>query len=154
MTAKDIMSRDVRTVAEDATVAAAARLMHDAPHGALPVIAADGKVVGMIDRVTLLRLCLPKYAEDIGDLAFLPPDFTAFEARIENIAHVPVRDVMRPCDVCAAEDTPLVELAALMVLKRVEDVPVLRSERVVGIVGLQDIVDEIVWPHLKHGEEK
>jgi CBS domain-containing protein len=154
MTAKDIMCRDVRTVSQDETVAAAARLMHDAPHGALPVVGADGKVVGIIDRATLLRLCLLRYAEDLGDLAFLPPDFSAFETRVGTIARTLVRDVMRPCDVCVAEDTPLVELAALIVLKRVDDVPVLRAARVVGIVGLQDLVDEIVWPHLKHGEDR
>jgi len=152
MTAKDVMTRQVVTVSENATVAAAARLMHASGHGGLPVIGEGGKVVGMLDRITLLRLILPQYAAEIGDLAFLPEDFKGFETRIEEIGRKSVGEVMRPCDICAAEDTPLVEIAALMVLKRAEDVPVLRDQELVGIVGLQDVVDEIVWPHFKRSE--
>ena len=154
MTAKDVMKHNVVTVSESASVIAAARLMHDSGHGGLPVIGAGGKVVGMLDRITLLRLVLPRYADDIGDLAFLPEDFKAFETRVEDLAPRTVGEVMRPCDICATEDTPLMEVAALMVLKHAEEVPVLRDRELVGIIGLQDVVDEIVWPHFKRGEER
>ena len=153
MTAKDVMSTKVVAVSDNATVAAAARLMHASGHGGLPVLGEGGKVVGVLDRISLLRLMLPRYAEDIGDLAFLPEDFRAFEKHIAEIGGMSVRDVMRPCDMSATEDTPLVEIAALMVLKHAQDVPILRDESLVGIVGLQDVVDEIVWPHFNRGEE-
>jgi CBS domain-containing protein len=64
-----------------------------------------------------------------------------------------VRDVMRECDLCATEATPLVELAALMVLKRANYVPIVREGLLVGIVGMENIVDEIVWPRFRRDED-
>jgi len=154
MTAKDIMTTEVVSIAEDASVATAARLMHETGHGGLPVIGATGDLLGMVDRLRLLHLVLPKYAEDIGDLAFLPSDFKPFEARLEEIGRLPVRKVMEPCEVCANEETPVVELAALMLVRREHHVPIVRGRRLVGIIGLGDIVDEIVWPHFKRGENE
>jgi CBS domain-containing protein len=126
--------------------------MHAGGHGGLPVVGDGGQMVGMLDRLTLLRLILPRYAEDIGDLAFLPEDFKPFEARLASIGRVLVRDVVQPCDCVAAENTPVVEVAALMLTKNTFHVPVLRAGKIVGIIGLQDIVDEIVWPHFKRDE--
>jgi CBS domain-containing protein len=154
MHAADVMTRQVVTVSENASVAAAVRLMRASGHGGLPVIGEGGRVVGILDRITLLRLVLPKYADEIGDLAFVPEDFKAFEMRIAEIGRKSVREVMRPCDICVAEDTSLVEVAALMVLKHAEDVPVLRGQELVGIVGLQDVVDKIASPAFKRGEEQ
>lgn len=154
MTAKDIMTVEVVSIPETATVGTAARLMHETGHGGLPVVDEAGNLLGIVDRLTLLHLVLPKYAEDIGDLAFLPSDFKPFESRLEEIRRLPVREVMQPCEVYAAEETPVVELAALMLLRREHHIPILRGKRLVGIVGQGDIVDEIVWPHFKHGEER
>jgi len=153
MRARDIMKTEVATVFEGATVAEAARLMHATGEGGLAVLDAAGHVVGIVDQLTLVHLILPKYADDIGDLSFLPEGFKPFEARIEEIGHTLVRDVMRPSDVRAGEDTPVVEIAALMVMKNVSHVPVVRDDRLVGMVALQDIVDEIVWPHFRRDEE-
>ena len=153
MRAKDIMTDQPVTVFEGATAAEAAQLMHASGQGGLPVVDAAGQLLGIVDRLVLLRLILPKYAEDIGDLGFLPEDFKPFESRMEEIGRMLVRDVMRPSDVRATEDTPVVEIAALMVTKQASHVPVVREGRLVGIVAVQDIVDEIVWPHFRRDEE-
>ena len=153
MRARDVMTQVVITVSGDATAAEAARAMHESGHGGLPVIDGDGRLLGMIDRLSLVRLVLPKYAEAIGDLAFLPDDFEPFEERLEEVGHMLVRDVAHACEATVEESTPLVEVAALMVMKRAYHVPVLRDGRLVGVVGLQDVVDEIVWPHLTRSSQ-
>jgi len=153
MRAKDVMTAEVMTVGEDVAVGDAARLMHEGGHGGLPVVDGAGRLLGMIDRLSLVRLVLPKYAEDIGDLAFLPDDFEPFEERLEEVRHMLVREVAHPCEATVEESTPLVEVAALMVVKRAHHVPVLRDGRLVGIVGLQDVVDEIVWPHFTRSSQ-
>ena len=49
------MKRDGVTVAEHATVAEAARLMHDTGHAGLAVVDADGRAVGIVDDRTLVQ---------------------------------------------------------------------------------------------------
>lgn len=54
MTAADLMTRDVVTVRPETNLAAAARLMAEERLNPLPVVAADGRMVGIISRVDVL----------------------------------------------------------------------------------------------------
>ena len=53
-TAADMMTSDPDAVGPDTTVREAARLIHDSGHNRLPVVDADGRLVGVITRVDLL----------------------------------------------------------------------------------------------------
>jgi CBS domain-containing protein len=53
-TAADMMTSDPDAVGPDTTVRDAARLIHDSGHNRLPVVDADGRLVGVITRVDLL----------------------------------------------------------------------------------------------------
>jgi CBS domain-containing protein len=51
--AEDMMTRDPRTVAPDASVREAARIIHESGHNRLPVVE-DGRLVGVVTRVDVL----------------------------------------------------------------------------------------------------
>jgi CBS domain-containing protein len=53
-TAEDMMTRDPDTVAPDADVKEAARLIHDTGHNRLPVVDDDGRLVGVVTRLDVL----------------------------------------------------------------------------------------------------
>ena len=53
-TAADMMTADPDTVAPDASIKEAARLVHESGHNRLPVVEDDGRLVGVITRVDLL----------------------------------------------------------------------------------------------------
>jgi CBS domain-containing protein len=146
------MNRNVVTVLRETSVSEVVHLMHASGHGGLPVVDEEGRVLGVATKLAVLRLCLPQYAEQIGDLSFLPDDFEPFAGRFERAGQVKVEQVMEPCPPCVSEDTPLAEVAAVMVTRRVRQVPVVREGRLVGIVGLQDVIDEIVRPHAAEGD--
>jgi CBS domain-containing protein len=59
---------------------------------------------------------------------------------------LPVRDVMVTDPLTASEDTPLAEVAALLITRHVRNIPILREGRLVGIIGLQNVIDRIAWP--------
>jgi CBS domain-containing protein len=142
------MNREVVSVPRGATVSEVVRLMHATGHGGLPVVDQDGRVLGIATKLAILRLCLPRYAEQIGDVSFLPADFEPFAGRFEHAGEVQIEQVMEPCPPCVSEETSLGEIAVLMVTKRVRQIPVVRDGKLVGIVGLQDVIDEIVRPHI------
>ena len=52
--AGDMMTREPDTVAPDATVKEAARLIHESGHNRLPVVDEDGRLVGVVTRLDVL----------------------------------------------------------------------------------------------------
>jgi CBS domain-containing protein len=53
-TAEDMMTRDPDTVRPDVSAKDAARLIHDTGHNRLPVVDADGRLVGVVTRLDVL----------------------------------------------------------------------------------------------------
>ncbi len=118
MEAREIMSTDVVAVAPDMLVAEAADLLlRYRIHGA-PVVDAAEQMVGMVS-------------------------FMDLAARRGKT----VREVMAPDPVYASEDTPVGEVAAMMLDQIVRRVPIVRGGRVVGIVSASDIIQVFLNLH-------
>jgi CBS domain-containing protein len=166
MHAREAMTTEVRAIAPDATVAEAAELMIESGHGAIPVVDSDRRLLGVVTRLALVRRALPSYLEEVGDL-YLGPEpaapaadtamartaaaahpprcgFEPFEEEVRELALLPVKDVMEP-PLTVSEDTPLAEVAALMVTHHAHQAAVTKDGRVLGVLGLQDIVERIAW---------
>jgi CBS domain-containing protein len=164
MQAREAMTTEVRTIAPDATVAEAAELMIESGHGAIPVVDADSRLLGVVTRFALVRRTLPSYLEEVGDLylgpepeasaagtatagaAAQPPrgEFEPFVEEVRELALLPVKDVMEP-PLTVSEDTPLAEVAALMVTHHAHQAAVTKDGRLLGVLGLQDIIERIAW---------
>ncbi len=113
MEARDIMTTDVITLSPDMTVEEATDvLLRYRIHGA-PVTTPEGRLLSMVSFMDLAR----RAGEDGR-----------------------VRDIMSPDPVVAQEDTPVEEVARLMLDQMVRRVPIVRAGQVVGIVSASDIV--------------
>jgi len=143
MHAADVMARDLHTVVGRTTVAEAIRLMHATGNGALPVVDEEGSVLGMIDDAAIMGRCLPEYVKEVGDL-YGTGDFAPFDERVRGLAAALVQEVMRTDVPTAEEDTPLAEVATLMMTHSVRHVPIVRGGRLVGMVEVQHVIDSIV----------
>ena len=108
MKATDIMTTEVVTVPDTASARDCVERMLATGHHALPVVDASGSLIGLISQIDILRLCLPQYAEQIGDLAFLPDDFAPFDSQMEKVADVCISDIMTRDPATATEDTAIV----------------------------------------------
>ncbi|WP_432920588.1 CBS domain-containing protein [Microbispora sp. CA-135349] len=118
MRAGEVMSSPAITLRRGDSVRRAIRVLYDHHITAAPVLGEHGELVGMVSEIDLL----------CG--AFAPG------------ASVPgtVGDVMSR-QVSAVEDTTDARvLTDLMIAKRVKSVPVLRDERVVGMVSRRDLM--------------
>jgi CBS domain-containing protein len=120
MTIQDIMSEPVVTTAPQMTLSAAARLMRDADYGTLPVIDAEGRLIGIL---TDRDVCL------------------AIAGSARNAGHIAVHEVMtRKLRTVMATDTIHTALAT-MKTARVRRLPVLDSSgRLKGILSIEDVV--------------
>jgi H+/Cl- antiporter ClcA/CBS domain-containing protein len=97
---RDVMSTDLQTVRDDATLASARRLLEHGHHGAFPVIDADGRCVGIIAREDLLSADIGPHASvrDVAstDVVTIDPGASVLDALelllTEGIGHLPVID--------------------------------------------------------------
>jgi len=115
---KERDGRAVATVTPDDTVLDAAKLMNEERIGAVPVLNADRRVVGMFtERDVLTRVVAAEKA---------PRD-------------VLVREVMSSPVIACGPDTTLDELRHVMLTQRIRHVPVIEDGELLGIVSIGDL---------------
>ena len=154
MQVRDIMTRNVITAAPDTSVLDVAALLVHHHVSALPV--ADGdSLVGMVSEADLLHRDELGTQRDPATLSWwrriLAGDDAA-EAYVQAHA-TKVRDVMSTPVISVTESTKLGDLAALLESNGIRRAPVLRADRIVGIVSRADFIRALVArARVKHGE--
>jgi CBS domain-containing protein len=140
MNAMDVMTRNVISVAPDATVAQAVELMLERGISGLLVVDTAGMLAGVITEGDLLRRDelgterqRPWWLRLIASPGRQAADFTRSHGR--KVADVMTHDV-----VSVDGDAPLEEIVALMEKHRIKRVPVLQGDRVVGVVSRADLL--------------
>jgi len=114
MVAKDIMTRDIIMVQPKMTVKQLAMLLIKNQISGAPVAAEDGKIVGIVSEADIL----------------------AKKAR-------QVKGIMSTKVVSVNEETPVEEIAQIMAMHKIKRLPVMKGNKIVGIVSRADIVSAI-----------
>lgn len=140
MKARDIMSSRVVSVAPDATVLEATRLMLQHRISGLPVIDKSGALVGIITEGDFLRRAetgterkRPRWLEILIGPNSLAGDYVRSHGR--RIEEVMTRD-----PVTITEDAPLDGVVRIMERRRIKRLPVVRGDKVVGIVSRANLL--------------
>ncbi len=136
ITVRDIMTERPRTTRPDAPLREAARDMVRSGIGALPVVDANGLLVGVLGDKELMRHLLSNSLLQGAHARRMPPPGP--EGRRA------VRDVMTRQVLAVSPDQPLAEVASLMTNKDVAHVPVVREGRLVGFLTRGDIVRKLI----------
>ncbi len=142
MRAKDLMTREVVTILRHQTVGEAAALMFDYEITGVPVLDEQGEVLGMITEEDVIRTALPPMYEAVPSLAFLA-DVDDFGENLSHLREIPVERVMHRNVIFCQTDTPIVEVARLMVIHHARRVPVMQQRHLVGIISRTDVLRQI-----------
>ncbi|MBR2832083.1 MAG: CBS domain-containing protein [Oscillospiraceae bacterium] len=114
----DVMNKHVVTISPEESARQAAKLLFRYNIGSVPVVAANGRLRGIVtDRDILLR-CIAADSD---------PDDT------------PVSEIMTRSMITAAPDTEIPEAARRMSVGQVRRLPVVDGGRLVGMLSLADI---------------
>ena len=140
---KDIMTREVITATPDTEVFKAARLLLEKRINGLPVVDDDDKVVGILCQSDLVaqqkKIPLPSLYTLLE--GFVPlTSMKRIDKEVEKIAAVTVRQAMTPDPVTVGPETAIEEVAALMADKKYHTLPVVENDRLVGVVGKEDVL--------------
>ena len=140
MQARDIMTISVISVPLEGQIEGAVRLMLDHNISALPVVDAEGDLKGLVSEGDLMRRVRetdgPRrswWLEVLGGSGDAARDFVKLKShRVEDVM---TRDV-----VSVEEDTNVAEIARLLEKHRIKRVPVVSSDKVVGIVSRANLL--------------
>jgi len=143
MRAHQIMTRSVVTVSPDTTIVDAANLMLQRHVSGLPVLDASGKLVGIVSEGDFIRRSEIGTGRKRGRwLRFiLGPGQSASDFVHEHGRKV--SEVMTKSPLTIAEDTSLAEIVELMEKKHVKRLPVMRGDKVVGIVSRANLLQAV-----------
>lgn len=155
MNASDVMTVRVVTIAPDATVQAAAKLMLDREVSALPVVDKNGTLTGIISEGDLLRRVETGTERRASWwLAFISSnDGLAYD--FVKAHGTKVADVMTSEVVTAKPDTPLNEVAQMLEDKRIKRVPVVEDGMVIGVVSRANLLQALASakPHTASAQQ-
>ncbi|WP_027183354.1 CBS domain-containing protein [Desulfovibrio inopinatus] len=145
--AKDIMSKDVVTLAPDTEIILAAKLLLEKGFNGVPVVDADKKLIGILCQSDLVaqqkKLKLPSVFSILD--GFLPFDsLRDFDREMERIAALNVEGAMSRNPISVSADTSIEDVATLMVDKGYHTLPVVEDAKLVGIIGMRDILSTLI----------
>src|SRR5690242_18126571 len=119
MNARDLMSRDIVTITPETTTRDAARILVENGIGVVPVVDETGAPLGIVSEADLIG---SDRAEPLSD-----PTRTA-------------REIMSFPLIAITENAEVHEIAHLLGGHRVQCLPVIRDERIIGIISRTDIL--------------
>lgn len=142
MRALDIMTTSVITATPDMTIHDAATLFVDNRISGMPVVDADGKVIGIVSQGDLLHRVETGtgHGKRSWWLELLSSSPREQAARYVKEHGRVVGDVMCDQVISISEDMPLQDIADLMERRHLKRVPVLKEGRLVGIVSRSNLI--------------
>lgn len=143
LTAKEIMTRDVKVARLDMPVKELAALFLEHKIGGVPVVDDGGKVVGVVTESDLIdqakKLNIPTMVSFLDSVIFVD-SAKSFEKEIKKMTGSLVLDVCSEELFTVGEDTVLEDIASLISEKGVHTLPVLKDGALVGVIGKADLI--------------
>lgn len=132
MLVRDYMTHKPVTIRPESDFLAAIAILKAARFRSLPVVTADGKLVGIVTDKDLAAASPPA----VDELQPRKPDYFGVHLRVEQ--------VMDPEFSTVCPDVPLEEAALLMLKRRVDRLLVVEQGTLVGIITSSDIFRQLV----------
>ncbi|MEW5959151.1 MAG: CBS domain-containing protein [Chloroflexota bacterium] len=139
----DIMTTAVVKVRPDTRVDQIARLMADHDISGLPVVDDNDRVLGVVTELDMIvrntRFKVPNFIMILDSIIYLETP-QHFRERLEHMLGVTAKEIMSKPAVTITPEATIEELARLMVERRMNPIPVVADERLVGIISRFDII--------------
>jgi CBS domain-containing protein len=141
--AEDIMTREVYSVSEETEVEELARLFVQRRVNAMPVLDGKGRLRGIVTETDLVRqdkpLHVPKVISLFDWVLYLESE-KDFREEVQKITARKVGEICSREVVTCTPETPVSDIASLMVEKGAHLIPVVQGDQVVGVVARLDII--------------
>ena len=145
-TASDIMTQDVVTVNKNQPIGDLSKIFIENHFNGVPVLDNTGKVVGVVTQGDLIEqnknLHIPTVIALFDAVLFLESE-KKFEDDLKKLTGSKIEDIYHKNLITVSPDTDLNEIITLMAEKDIHTLPVLEGDKLIGIIGKQNIIHEM-----------
>jgi CBS domain-containing protein len=144
---KDIMTKEIITVSPQTEITSAAKILLEKRINGLPVIDDSGKLVGILCQSDLVAQQKSIPIPSVYTLldSFIPlTSLKRIDKEVKKIAALKVEQAMTPHPVTVGPETGIEDVARLMVDKKYHTLPVMEGDKIVGIVGKEDVLKTLL----------
>lgn len=140
--AKDIMTRDVITTTPHTTMEELGRLFLEKGISGAPVVDEGMNLTGIVTENDLITTNMRVHIPTILRLfdAFIPLGTSRLESEIKKMAASTVSEICTRDVTTVDEETPIEDIATLMIEKKIHLLPVLKNGKLAGIIGKKNII--------------
>ncbi|MEJ2099510.1 MAG: CBS domain-containing protein [Desulfobacterales bacterium] len=144
---KDIMTKELITVSPETEITSAAKILLEKRINGLPVVDDSGKLVGILCQSDLVaqqkRIPIPSVYTLLD--SFIPlTSLKRIDKEVKKIAALKVEQAMTPDPVTIGPETDIEDVARLMVDKKYHTLPVMDGDKIVGVVGKEDVLKTLL----------
>lgn len=140
---RDIMTSNVVKVHPDTSVSDIALLMTEHAISGLPVVDEEDQVLGVVTEQDMIvrntRFKMPAFITFLDAIIYLETP-GQYRERVERVLGTTAEEIMSEPAVTTSPDASIEELSELMVDRKMNPIPVVQDNRIVGIVSRSDII--------------
>ena len=145
--AEDIMEKNVISVSPDTEITKAVEILINNHINGVPVIDKNGAIKGILCQSDLIfqqkELPIPPILTILDGIIPLSSSKN-FKKALQKTAAVKVEQAMATDVITVKPDTPITEIAGLMVEKHFHTIPVVKDAKLIGIIGKEDVLKTLM----------
>ncbi len=143
MKVREVMYRDVTSIAPDTDLQEAVEVMADHRSSGLPVVDNDFRVIGFLSERDIIETAYP-YSDSRGDDLMITARLTDLVRKLGRIRGRTARSCMSEPPLTAGEEDDIEDITSKMLMNGLKVMPVVRDKRLVGVVRRADLAATIV----------
>ena len=147
LTAGDVMTRDVITVKKETTIRELAELFNRHRISSAPVVDDNGEMIGIVTETDLIEqdknLHIPTVISLFDWVIYLESD-KKFEKALKKMTGQSVGEIYSEEFVKVTPATPVSDVADILSSRKMNAIPVLDGNRIVGIVARIDLIRTMI----------
>jgi CBS domain-containing protein len=149
MKIKDIMDPSPNLIRTSDTFEHLIKILDEVKYHVVFVVDKEDKLVGIITEGDIIKVLIPKYLT-VDESLISVMDVDYFERKCIESKALTINEIMSKVTFMVNEDDPIIKAAALIVVNKIQSVPVVRGAKVVGIVPRSILLKHITKVLTEH----
>src|SRR4030067_2263971 len=131
MKIRDIMDPSPDIIRTSDTFEHLIKILNEVKYHVVFVVDKEEKLVGIVTEGDIIKVLVPKYVT-VDESLISVMDVNYFERKCKECKDLPINEIMSKVAFMVNENDPIIKAAALIVINKIQSVPVVRGAKEIG----------------------